>query len=40
MKQDSMNEEWTPQSWKNFKISQQPEYTDLTTLEEVQTKVK
>lgn len=32
--------EWSLDSWKNFKISQQPEYIDQEALEDVQNKVK
>jgi hypothetical protein len=31
--------EWTTDTWKNFKISQQPEYDDLERVEETLQKV-
>jgi len=30
---------WSPQSWRNFKISQQPEYKDVELLESIKNKV-
>jgi hypothetical protein len=31
--------EWSTESWRNFEISQQPEYLNLNHVEEIQNKV-
>ena len=40
MKEELTKSEWNPDSWKNLKISQQPEYNDLEKLEQTINKVK